>query len=132
MVPVLPQEGRQLRQRRRMVIRVDGAIEAVAQQRAEIVRKAVRINALALDEARVAVGSFLGRPAPVDQKNGAPALLQVERHADPDDARTEHHHVTAHYVRSGRRRPLYSMSYRCNAISKAFAPVSAPSTANPP
>src|SRR5687768_4720392 len=124
MVPVLPQERRQLRQRRWMVVGVDRAIEAIAQQRSEIVRKAVGIDALALDETRVAVGSLLGRPAPVDEKNRACALLQVERHTDPDDACAEHHHVTAHYVRSGRRRPFYSMSYRCNAISKAFEPVS--------
>ena len=93
--PVAPQERRERRQRRRMVVRVDGAVQPVAQERAEIVREAVRKDALALDQAGVAEGSFLGGAAPVDERHGAAALLQVQGDADADDARAENGDVVA-------------------------------------
>ena len=61
MHPVLEQEGRELRQRRQMVMRVDGVVQGVAQERAEIVREAVGIDALALDQAGIAEGCLLAR-----------------------------------------------------------------------
>ena len=69
---------------------VDGAVEAVAHERAVVVREAVRIDPLALDETGVAVGGLLRDPAPIDERHGEPALLQVQRAADADDARAEH------------------------------------------
>ena len=76
-----------------MVVRVDRAVEAVAQQRAEVVREAVGIDALALHQARVAERGFRRGAAPVDEHRGAAALLQVERDADADDAGAEDERV---------------------------------------
>ena len=70
-------------------MRVDRAVEAVAEQRAEIVREAVGIDALALYQAGVAEGGLLRRAAPVDEQRSAPALLQVDRDRDADDAGAE-------------------------------------------
>src|SRR4051812_2305298 len=59
-VPVLPEKPGELRDGRWVVMRVDGAIDAVAEKSAEVVRKAVRVDAFALHEAGVAVRRFLG------------------------------------------------------------------------
>ncbi len=88
-VPVAPEERREARDRRGMVVRVDRAIEPVAEQRAEVVRKAVRVHALALDQAGIAERSFFRGPAPVDEHCRLAALLQVQRGTDADDARAE-------------------------------------------
>src|SRR5204862_7193008 len=57
-MPVLPEKAGELGDGRRVVMRVDGAIDAVAEERAEVVRKAVRVDAFALHEAGVAVRRF--------------------------------------------------------------------------
>src|SRR4029077_15448343 len=59
-----PQEARELMDRGGVVMRVDRAVEAVAEERAEVVRKAVGIDALALHQAGVAERRFLGGGAP--------------------------------------------------------------------
>ena len=70
-------------------MRIDGAVEAVAQQRAEIVREAVRIDAFALHQAGVAERGLFRRAAAVDQDRGAPSLLQVKSDAYTDDSRAK-------------------------------------------
>ena len=77
-----------------MVVGVARAVEAVAQERAEVVREAVWIHAFALHQARVAVRRLLGYPAPVDEHGGAAALLQMERDADADDPGAEDERVS--------------------------------------
>src|SRR3990172_5120877 len=77
-------------------MRIDGSIQAVAQQRAEIVRKAVGIDAFALDQARVAERGLLGAAAPVDQHHRAAARLQVQGGADADDPGAEDDGVRFH------------------------------------
>src|SRR5688500_15873396 len=85
-VPVFPEKRRKPRNRRRMVVRVDRAVQAVAEQRAEVVREAVRIHTFALHQAGIAEGSLLRRAAAVEQDRGAPALLQMQRDAYAYDA----------------------------------------------
>ena len=60
-------------------MRVQGAVEAVAKQRAEIMRKSVGIDAFALDQAGVPERSFLGRRATIHEHRGPAALLQMNR-----------------------------------------------------
>jgi hypothetical protein len=75
---------------------IDGAVETVAQQRTVVVREAVGIHALALDQPGVAVGSLLRGAAPVDQHYGPAPFLQVKGTADADDAGPENHDIRAH------------------------------------
>jgi 2-phosphoglycerate kinase len=75
MHPVLKQEGRQLRQGAQVVMGIDGVVERIAQQGPEIVREAVGIYPLALDQARIAEGGFFARLALVDEKDGPAPLL---------------------------------------------------------
>jgi hypothetical protein len=96
MLPVLPQERRKARQRREVVIRVDPAVEAIADERPKIVGKAVRIDAFALDQPAVAERGFLSRAASVEQGHAAAALLQMDRDADSHDPGAEHDDVAAH------------------------------------
>ncbi len=85
---------------------VDGAVQAVAQQRAEIVRETVGVDAFALDQAGVAERGLFARPAAVEQHHRLAALLQVQRHADADDACTEHDHIALlHCTGSRKARP---------------------------
>ena len=84
---------RQVRDRGRMVVRVDGAVHPVAQQRAVVVREAVGVDTFALDQARVAVAGFLCRAAAVDEDHGLAAFLKVEGNADADDAGAEDYGV---------------------------------------
>jgi hypothetical protein len=89
MVPVLEEEARKLRNRRRVVVRVDRAIDAVAEERAEVVREAVRIDTLALHEAGIPVRGLLRSAAPIDEDGRATALLQVDGDRDADDPGAE-------------------------------------------
>ena len=88
-MPVLPEKGREPWDRRRVVVRVDRAVEAVAQERAEVVREAVGIDPFALHQAGVAEGRFFGGAAPVDEHGGAAALLQMQCDANSNYAGAE-------------------------------------------
>ena len=76
-----------------MVVSVDRAVEAVAQERAEVVgsRRDTRPRAARGPRCRT---TFLGHAAPVDEHGGAAALLQVQRDADADDAGAEDERVS--------------------------------------
>src|SRR5512134_143835 len=105
MLPVEPQERRDARDRGRMVVSVDRAVEAVAQERAKVVWEAVRVDAFALHEARVAERRFLGRPTSVDEHGGAAALLQVQSDADADDAGAKDERVSEGVLLQGNTTP---------------------------
>jgi hypothetical protein len=60
------------------------------------VREAVRVDALALDQARIAEGGFLPGTALVDQEHGATALLQMNGNRHADDAGPENNHILTH------------------------------------
>ena len=96
MHPVLPQEGGELRDGGPVVMGVDGVVEGIAQQRAEIVRETVRIDAFALDQARIAEGGFLAGLALVDQQDRAAALLQMQGNRHADDAGSKNNHILTH------------------------------------
>ena len=96
--PVLPQERRDRRQRRGMVVGIDRAVDGVARQRAEIVRKPIRVDRLALDQPGIAERRLRSRPPPVEQDHRAAAFLQVNRHAHPDDAGPQNDNVTFHFL----------------------------------
>ena len=77
-------------------MRVRGVVHGVAQERAEIVREPVGEDALALDEPGIAEGGLLPGPAPVDERHGPAALLQVQGHRYADDPGAQNHHVRPH------------------------------------
>src|SRR5262245_12633992 len=81
-----------------MVVGVDRPVESVPQQRAEVVRKAIGIDALALNQTGVAERGLFCRASPVDEHDRAPALLQVQRDADSDDSCTQYYRVAAHQL----------------------------------
>src|SRR4051794_11688416 len=74
-------------------MRVYRSIERVTQQRAEVVRETVGIDALTLDETGIAERGLLRGSAAVEQDHGSPAALQVQRHADADNTGAEHDHI---------------------------------------
>jgi hypothetical protein len=69
-----------------MVVRIDRAIQAVAQQRAKVVRKAVGVDSFALDQAGIAERSLLRRAPAIDEHHRSAALLQMQCDANPDDS----------------------------------------------
>src|SRR5262249_54472646 len=75
---------RNLRQEAQVVVRRGGALERDPQQRRKAARKWMRQQRAAFDDAGVAVGRFLARPAPVDERDREPALreMQCDRRAD--------------------------------------------------
>jgi NADPH-dependent ferric siderophore reductase len=76
-------------------VRIDRAIQAIAKQRAEVVREAIRIHAFALDQSRVAVRRLFRRAAAVDDDDARSAALELESRADADDARAQHEDIGA-------------------------------------
>jgi hypothetical protein len=96
MHPVLEQEGRDPRQGRDVVMRVGGVVQRIAQQRAEIVREAVRVNALALDQPGIAEGRLLAGLAPIDEHDLTAPLLQVQRDRHADDPGPQHDCIRTH------------------------------------
>ena len=96
MHPVGEQEGGKLRDRAPVIMRVDGVVHRVADERAEIMREAVGVDALALDQAGIAVAGFLARRAPVDQQGGPPGLLEMKRDRNADDTGAENDRIHLH------------------------------------
>ncbi len=78
-----------------MIIRQRRALEGDAQQRAEIVGERHGINPGAADDAGIAVGRLLAGPAPVDERDGKPALGELQCGRRADDAGAENHYVRA-------------------------------------
>ena len=96
MHPVRPQEGRELGDRVPVVMRVDGVVHRIADERAEIMREAVGVDALALDQAGIAITGLTAGLAAIDQQHRAARLLQMQRHRNPDDARPNNDRVRTH------------------------------------
>ena len=121
MPPVTHEEGRELRQRFPIVMGVDRAVAAVPEDLAQAAREAVGIHRLALDEPGVAEGGALPRRPPIDEHDGAPALLQMQRDRHADDAGSQHDHVGAHPASpcpASPRRSLRSGRPRDNRVDR--------------
>ena len=58
-------------------------------------RESGRKHRVAFDHAGVAVGGFLPRLAPIDERDGEPALGEMQRDRGADDAGAEHDRVRA-------------------------------------
>src|SRR5215211_511068 len=71
-------------------------VERIAEKRLEIVREAVRIDSLALDQARVAERRLEAGLALVDEHYRASPLLQMQGGGHADDAGAENDHVVDH------------------------------------
>ncbi len=94
--PVVEQPPPEFRQVERIVARIDPAVEAVADQRAEAARKGIGDDARALDQAGVAVTGLGGDAGAVDEQDLPAARLQMERRGHAHDPCAEHHDVDLH------------------------------------
>ncbi len=75
-------------------MRLRRAVQRVLQQLPEIPRKHVGENRGAFDHPGIAVAGLLaGEFMPVDQDHVASPLLQMQRGADADHARAQHHNI---------------------------------------
>src|SRR3954453_9870457 len=75
-------------------------VQRIARERAEFARKSARKNRRALDNAGIAVARLLaGGIMLVDEHDGAPALLQMQRGGDADHPRAENDCILAHGLR---------------------------------
>ncbi|MNL37603.1 hypothetical protein D3C87_1597590 [compost metagenome] len=77
-------------------MRVDGVVQRVAEQRAEIMGEAIGKNALALDQAGIAVGRLFACAATVEQHHRLAAPRQMDGGRYADDAGAENHYVSLH------------------------------------
>ncbi|MCY1417075.1 hypothetical protein D9M71_325950 [compost metagenome] len=96
LAPVAPQPGCGLGQVQQAVAHIGLAVQAVAQQRAQLPGEGVGDHAGALDQPGVAVAGAAARFVAVDQNYLAPACLQVQRGADADDAGAEDKGLAMH------------------------------------
>lgn len=79
-----------------MVMGVDGVVERVAEERAEIMREAVWKDAFALDQAGVAVGGFLAGATTIEQHHRLAAAGEMDGGGNADDAGAQNHYVSLH------------------------------------
>jgi hypothetical protein len=79
-----------------MVMRVDRVVQRIAQEGREIMREAIRINTLALDQAGIAEGCLFTGLAPVNEQDRPAPLLEVQRNRDPDDPGSQHSNIDFH------------------------------------
>ena len=84
------QPGRNPRQMRGVIIDHRRAFERDAGELDPVRRERRRKNRIALDDAGIAVGGALARPAPVDQRNRQAALDKVDRDRGADNAGSKH------------------------------------------
>jgi hypothetical protein len=78
----------------RAIMRLRGTVQRVLQQLCEIPRKHIRENRGAFDHPGISIAGFLaGEFMPVDQHHVASPLLQMQRGADADHARAQHHDI---------------------------------------
>ena len=81
----------------------------------------MREKRIAFEHARIAVGGLLARRALVDQRNGDPALGELQRDRRADDTRAEHDHLrTSHGEASRMTAHMYAT--RSTAASMADIP----------
>jgi hypothetical protein len=75
-------------------MRLGKPVQRVAQNLPQIVRKHVRENRRAFDQASVSVARLLAGPfMPVDKDDIAPALLEMQRRGNADNSRTQDQNI---------------------------------------
>ena len=89
------QPGRDPRQIRQVIVGDRRAFERDARKLDQARRKRRRKNGIALDDAGIAVGGALARPAAVDQRDRQAALDEMDRDRGADDAGAEHDDIGA-------------------------------------
>jgi hypothetical protein len=95
--PPEPREPRRERgQRRAVPVEVGRAIQRIAHQRERTARERVRFDRRALDQPGIAEARAFAGCAAIDERNLAPAILQVQRGGDADDAGAENDDVEIH------------------------------------
>src|SRR5580704_1943905 len=83
-----------------MIIGERGTLERNAQQRSPVRRERRRKDGIAFDDAGIAVGGALTRPAAVDERNRDPPFDEMDRDGRADDAGSEHDDVGARHESS--------------------------------
>src|SRR5262249_29211753 len=88
-----------------MIIRLGRALERDPQQGAKAARKRMREQRAAFNDAGIAIGGFLARPAPIDESHREPTLDEMQRNRGADDAGTEHDGISTCHLgpRDGER-----------------------------
>src|SRR5262245_11294710 len=81
-----------------MVVGIGRALERDAGEARQAARKRRRKQCVTLDDAGVAVRSLFARAAAIDQRDREPALDQMQRGRDADDAGAENDRISARHV----------------------------------
>ena len=101
--PHCKQEGRDRRQEAPVVVHLRLAVEPVADEIGELLRKAHRQEAVPLDHAGIAVRGLFARRAAVDERDRLAAAQEVPRRRDADDAGAEDDRIETHLSDAGFR-----------------------------
>jgi hypothetical protein len=96
--PVMVEPGRDPGQRRPVQVGLGQLVEGVLEEQHRVAREGVGHHALALDDAGVAIAGLLAGPAPVDERHGASALLEMESSRDAGNTGPQHNHVGANHM----------------------------------
>ena len=80
-----------------MIIGFRRALERDPQQRRQSRRKRRRKDGVAFDDAGIAVGRPLARPAAIDQRDREAALGEMQRDRGADDAGSKHDDIGARH-----------------------------------
>jgi hypothetical protein len=91
-----PQRAQHARGVAGVVAHVHALVGRAREQKAEVSRQGIRRDGFALDDAGVAIRSFKARGAPVEQRDGLAAGLQVQCATDADHAGAENDDVVCH------------------------------------
>ena len=92
------QPWRKARQSREMIVGLRRLLQRDPQQRAKALRKGMREQRIAFDDAGIAVGGFLAGAATVDQCHRQPAFDEVQRRRNTDDACAQHDRVGTGHI----------------------------------
>ncbi len=93
--PQTVEPRRKLRHEGGVIMHVDLPIRSIFQHFDRIARDRQRNHPIFFDDARVAVGRFFARFAPIQQHHGLSGSLQMQCRADTDNPRAQNNHVSA-------------------------------------
>ena len=103
-------------------MRIDRAIERISQKRAEVVRKSVGIDALALYEAGIAERCLLGGSAAIHENDCPSTLLEVQRYTYADDTCAKHDDIGTRRERERHQHASGARLRKARKISSGLVP----------
>ena len=87
-----------MRKKTEMIVRFRRLLERDAEQGVETARKSLGKNRVAFNDAGIAEGRALTRTGAIDQRDGEPALDEVQRDRRADNAGTQHQRIRASHA----------------------------------